>query len=96
MNCEHGYADGSCPTCGKAFLGDLNEDGQSDAVDAAIVLVAAASVGSGGESGLTEMSRCQWRRCIRCIGCSRNSLLCSSGWFGLYWNIGRISCSLIG
>ncbi len=35
-------------------LGDVNEDGVVDAVDAADILVAAAAIGSGGESGLTD------------------------------------------
>lgn len=35
-------------------LGDVNEDGNVDSLDAAEVLVAAAAMGSGGESGLTD------------------------------------------
>ncbi len=59
MYCEHSYTDGICTICGgeepvSYLLGDLDEDGQVNAVDAAMILVAAASVGSGGESGLTE------------------------------------------
>lgn len=59
MYCEHEYADNVCTICGgeepvSYLLGDLDEDGQVNAVDAAMILVAAASVGSGGESGLTE------------------------------------------
>ena len=62
MYCEHSYADGACTLCGEEepvsyLLGDLDEDGQVNAVDAAMILVAAASVGSGGESGLTEMQK---------------------------------------
>ena len=34
-------------------LGDANRDGKCDASDAAMVLVAAAAVGAGNESGLT-------------------------------------------
>ncbi len=35
-------------------LGDVNEDGDVDATDAANILVAAAAVGAGGDSGFTE------------------------------------------
>ncbi len=35
-------------------LGDVNEDGDVDATDAAKILVAAAAVGAGGDSGFTE------------------------------------------
>lgn len=35
-------------------LGDVNEDGEVDAADAALLLVAAAKIGSGAESGLSE------------------------------------------
>ncbi len=60
MYCEHSYADGACTLCGEEepvsyLLGDLDEDGQVDAVDAATILIAAAAVGSGYESGLTEI-----------------------------------------
>lgn len=38
-------------------LGDVDEDGDVDAADAANILVAAAAVGAGGESGLTEQQQ---------------------------------------
>ncbi len=36
------------------MLGDVNEDGTVDSLDAAEILIAAAAMGSGGESGLTD------------------------------------------
>ncbi|MCR4646076.1 MAG: leucine-rich repeat protein [Oscillospiraceae bacterium] len=37
-----------------ALLGDVNEDGIVNASDAALILIAAASIGAGEDSGLTE------------------------------------------
>lgn len=53
MYCEHNYVDDVCAICGEEktvdyLLGDLDEDGQINSVDAAKILVAAASVGSSG------------------------------------------------
>ncbi len=41
-------------TADEGLLGDVNEDGKIDAADAAMVLVAAAKIGSGDDSGLTD------------------------------------------
>ncbi len=41
-------------TADEGILGDVNEDGKVDAADAAMVLVAAAKIGSGDDSGLTD------------------------------------------
>lgn len=41
----------------KGNLGDVDEDGDVDAADAANILVAAAAVGAGGESGLSEQQK---------------------------------------
>ncbi len=40
-----------------AALGDVNEDGDVDAADAANILVAAAAVGAGKDSGFTEQQK---------------------------------------
>ncbi len=47
------------PVAGEAAsdLGDLNADSEVNASDAAMILVAAAAIGSGSDSGLTEMQK---------------------------------------
>ncbi len=45
------------PGVGDGMLGDVDEDGDVDAADAANILVAAAAVGAGKDSGFTEQQK---------------------------------------